>query len=101
MIAFDLYEDVRELGESLKAEYPSEVMVLDGRSIDGTTETWTLFISSTGMAITAIQNVLTSIIQSKKCKTFTYKGMKFSGYSENEIISIIAEINKSKKTDTD
>ena len=94
MIAIDLDEADREFGKELAQKFSSEVSIIDGRAIDGTTLSFiTIFVSAAGVAIPELRKIVIEIIKAKRHKAVTLKGVKFQGYSDKEVKSILAELH--------
>lgn len=94
MLAIDLHYDDKNIGEALQAEHGDLITVIEGRGIDGTIEHWTLFLSAAALAVPAIRKVAIELIQSKRHRTLTFKGIKIQGYSADEVNEILAEVRK-------
>jgi hypothetical protein len=94
MLAIDLPTEDRSMGDDLEKAYPSVVAVIDGRAIDGTLTHWTLFLSVAAIAIPEIRKIVAEILQSRRHRSFTFKGIKFQGYSDDEIKNVLSELSK-------
>lgn len=95
MIAIDLGEEDRAFGEELVQKFSNDISIIDGRAIDGTTLSFiTLFISAAGVTIPEVRKIVVEIIKAKRHKAVTLKGIKFQGYSDDEVKNILAELQK-------
>jgi|SRR5882762_9206431 len=94
MLAIDLPVESRKLYEELEKKYPDLITVVDGRAIDGTLTHWSLFLSAAALAIPEIRKIAIEILQLKRHRGFSYKGVKFQGYSDEEIKNVLSEIDK-------
>ena len=97
MLVIDLPIESRELGEELEKHHPGLVAVVDGRAIDGTLTHWSLFFSAAAMVVPEIRKIAIEILQSKRHKSFSFKGVKFQGYSDEEIKNVLSKINEISK----
>ncbi len=95
MIAIDLGQEERHIGEELAKKFPNEISAIDGRAIDGTTLSYlSIFVSAAGIAIPEVRKIVVEIIRAKRHKAVTLKGIKLQGYSDEEIKNILAELHK-------
>ena len=93
MIAIDLPEEQRAFGDSVAAQFPDGICVIDGRAIDGTMTHFTLFISAAAVLLPQVRKIIAEVLQAKRHKSVTLKGVKFQGYSAGEIKDILAALD--------
>ncbi len=96
MLAIEMSEGDRSIGEDLQKLSPESVTILDGRAIDGTFGTWTLFLSAAALAVPAIQKIVVALIEAKKHRRVSVDGCEYRGYSVDEVKSLMKQAEKMK-----
>jgi hypothetical protein len=80
---------------ALAADHPEHVKQAKARHSIGGGDDFTILISLAGLAIPAIRAIVLAHIRAGQYKSVSYKGLKITGHSADDISKILASLRDS------